>query len=107
MDVTYGKGTYIKEKTLLNGQIILGAHKLFLRTSQGDLPSSYVPLEKIIELRRNGDAINFLIKQTMAYSYQVTIQGARASIKDLTQEIILRRGLKKQFLRNVWVEDPA
>ena len=105
MNVTYGKGSYIQDTTVLRGEIILGDHKLFLKSYQEELTSSYVPLEKIIELRKISDTIELIIKQTSSYSYKVLIRGGPRSIKDLTQEIVSRRGLKKKFLRQIWIEE--
>ncbi len=104
MDVTYGKGVYLEGTTHLEGEIILGDHKLFLKSKDGDLPSSYIPLEKIREVKKITSGFELFVKQTISHSYRAMIRGEAALIKELLKEIVTRRGLTKKFLQQVWFD---
>ena len=107
MDFTYGNGTYLEGTKRIEGRIILGEHKLFLRGEKGDYTQTYIPLEKIFLLKKVSGGIELHVTPTISFQFTAVIRGDKQSIKDLSNELVLRRGLKKRFLRNEWYEQPG
>ena len=103
-DFSYGQGTYHEGDHHLEGKIVLGEHKLYLKGEKGDLATTYIPLEKITRLKLNGNKLTAFVRPSLSYNYVVTLQGEKKLITDLTNEIILRRGLRKKFLVKEWFE---
>lgn len=104
MQVTFGPGTYIEGQINLSGEIILGEHKLYLKSAQGDLTSTYIPMEKIELLKQTARGIELHVRPTISHRYAAVIEGEKSSLSELVREIVDRRGLKKRFLRKEWVE---
>jgi len=106
MEITYGDGFFIEGSTKIEGRIILSEHKLYLKSPTGDLTRTYIPLEKIEWIKCASTAASMQVRPTISYRYVATIQGDRRLIKELVIEIVGRRGFRKKFLRNEWVEVP-
>ena len=104
MEFSYGQGIYIEGEKKLEGQIILGQHKLYLRDANGDLAQTYVPLEKIERVQKTGSHIEVHVRPSTSYRYVALFKGEKKHLSSLVRDIVKRRGLKKQFLKNVWVE---
>lgn len=104
MEFSYGQGNYIEGEKRLQGQIILGEHKLYLRNTDGDLAQSYIPLEKIERIRKTGSGVEVHVRQSTYFRYMALLNGEKKLLSDLVRDIAKRRGLKKQFLKNEWVE---
>ena len=104
MDITYGSGEYITSHQRLKGEIILSDHKLFLRNAGEDLTATYVPLEKIIRLRRQGAFVKLDVRPSLTMIYEAAFSGERRRIQMLVDELVQRRQLKKRFLRNEWFD---
>jgi len=107
MEITYGNGIFLEDKKKFEGTITLSEHKLFLKDSNGDLPQTYVPLEKIERVKYSGGAVDIQVRPTLYLQYVATFKGQRSQIKSLTLELVQRRGLKKKFLRNEWIEEAS
>lgn len=106
MDITYGQGTYLEGSKHLNGQIVLSEHKLYLKNDEGDIAPTFVPLEKIEVVKKSfGGEVKIQVRPSLTVRYTATIKGNRSNINGLVQEIVKRRGLKKKFLKNEWVEE--
>ena len=104
MEFSYGQGNYIEGEKRLQGQIILGEHKLYLRNVDGDLAQSYVPLEKIERIRKTKSGVEIHVRPSTYFRYMALLNGEKKLLSNLILDIVKRRGLKKQFLRNEWVE---
>ncbi len=105
MEFSYGNGIYIEGAKRIEGQIILGEYKLYLRGSRGDLAQTYVPLDKIEKIRRRGKLIEFHVRPSISFQYVAVIQGEKKHLSELLKDIVQRRGLKKKFLCDEWVEE--
>jgi len=105
MEITYGNGVFIEGEKKFEGTIVLSEHKLFLKYSNSDLPQTYVPLEKIERMKLSGGAVDVQVRPTLYLQYVATFKGERSQIKSLTLELVQRRGLRKKFLRNEWIEE--
>lgn len=104
MEFAYGQGIYIEGDKKLEGQIILGEHKLYLKDTAGDLAQTYIPLEKIERIRKTGAGIEILTRPSIYFRYSALLKGQKKHLSDLVRDIVRRRGLKKQFLKNEWIE---
>ena len=104
MEFSYGQGVYIQGNRKLEGQIILGEHKLYLRNSAEDLALTYVPLEKIERIRKTKLGIEVHACLSISNRYVVLLRGEKKYLSDLVRDIAQRRGLKKRFLKKEWVE---
>ncbi len=103
-EINFGKGEFEGFNIHCSGEIILSEHKLFLKDGGNDLTQTYVPLEKIYRIKRNGDKVEFFIQLTVTNKSKGCFKGSRKRIKGLINELVLRRGFKKAFLRNEWSE---
>lgn len=104
MIFSYGDGSYVEGSKKLEGLITLGEHKVYLRTSGEDLTATYVPLEKIDQVRLQGDRVLFHVRPTISSQYVAAFCGQGKRIKELTKDIVKRRGFKKKFLKTEWYE---
>jgi hypothetical protein len=104
MEFSYGQGVYREGERVFRGQIILGQHKLYLKNDAGELPPTFIPMEKIERIRLTSHGAEIHARPSLSYQYQVTISGEPPFIKNLVKDIALRRGFKKKFLKSEWVE---
>ncbi len=104
MEFSYGQGTYIEGEKKLEGQIILGDHKLYLKDANGDLAQTYVPLEKIERIRKTRAGVEVHVRPSTSFRYIAVLNGEKKLLSGLVRDIAKRRGLKKRFLKNEWVE---
>ncbi|MCA9409353.1 MAG: hypothetical protein H6755_04965 [Candidatus Omnitrophica bacterium] len=105
MEITYGQGTYQEKNKKFTGQIILSDHKVFIKTPQEDLPQTFIPLEKIERLKQSSNSVDIQVRLTIMIMYTATITGQKKNISDLVKDIVKRRGLKKKFFKNEWIEE--
>jgi len=104
MEFSYGQGIYIEDNKRIEGQIILSEHKLFLKDKNGDLAKTYIPLEKIERLRKTRQGIELHVRPTLYFRFTALLKGEKKLISELAKDLINKRGLKKQFLKNEWIE---
>ncbi len=107
MQVTYGSGTYAGNNQQFSGTIILGEHKVFLKNQLEELAPTFVPLEKIERVRLKGNQMILTVRPAIMSRFDAVFQGDPRSIRELTLEIVNRRGLKKKWLVQEWFEVPA
>jgi hypothetical protein len=105
MEIIYGPGTYAHAREKYDGTIVLGEHKLFLKGPEGDLPQTYIPLEKIARICNRGKCLDMDVRLTMSLRRDIRLCGQGRAIRDLVQELAVRQGLKKKFLRAEWTGD--
>ena len=104
MEFSYGQGIFIEGEKRFEGQIILGEHKLFLKDANGDLALTYIPLEKIERIGMVKSGAEVHVRPSTYFRYKVLFKGEKKHLSDLVRDIVQRRGLKKQFLKNEWIE---
>ncbi len=104
MEFSYGRGIYVEGSKRMTGTIVLGAHKLFLKGQEGDIISTYIPLDKIAKIEKKSKRLSVFVQLSLAYLYMATIEGEKKYIDELTNDLVKRRQLKKQFLKNEWRE---
>ena len=104
MEFSYGNGEYIEGEKKFAGKIILSEHKLFLKDQSGDIPQTYIPLEKIERLRAVKGGMEVHIRPSLYFQFTALIRGERKLVADLIKDLVKARGLKKQFLRSEWVD---
>jgi len=105
MEFTYEEGRYLEGAKKISGEIILSEHKLYLRDAQGEIAASFVPLEKIIKVKKEKNALKLFVRLSITNDYTAVIEGKASRIKELLKDLIVKRGFKKRFLINEWVED--
>ena len=106
MEFAYGHGQYIENKKNFSGRIILAEHKLYMRGHEGDIPQTYIPLEKITGVSRKNNMLTVNVRPSLYFEYTAHITGEKKHVKELTDDVVQRRGLKKRFLKNEWFEEP-
>ncbi len=104
MEIVYGQGKYLDGASDFEGDIVLSEYKLFLRGAAGDWAQTFIPLEKIKKVRLVGDSMEISVCLSQVSRYTVKIKGENKNIKALAKELAVRRGFKKSFVWNVWVE---
>ena len=104
MEFSYDTGIYIEGDKRIEGQVILSEHKLYLKNSKGELAQTYIPLEKIDRIRKIKLGVEVHVRPSTYFRYMALLKGERKHLSNLVQDIVQRRGLKKQFLKNEWVE---
>ncbi len=104
IEVLYGEGWYIEGDRKISGKIILGETKLYLKNIQGDLPQSFIALEKIVSLKKVKEGILINIRLSLNNSYQAAIIANRSNLRYLLEELVKRLGLKKKFLQSEWIK---
>ncbi|MBZ0165228.1 MAG: hypothetical protein K8I00_00375 [Candidatus Omnitrophica bacterium] len=107
MNVTYGQGAFLQDRMKIPGTIILSDHKIYIKQDGEDLPQTFVPLEKIERIQLSGHVLSIDVRPAIMSRYRAAFEAEKRNITELTHEIVKRRGLKKRFLRNEWVEVPA
>ena len=105
MEFSYGKGIYLEGSKHIEGEIILGDYKLYLRGTKGDLAQTYIPLDKIKRIFKKGKSIHLHVHPSISFQYVAIIQGEKKLMLDLLKDVVQKRGLKKKFLCNEWIEE--
>ncbi len=101
---SYGDGEYIEGTKRIKGQIILSEHKLYLRGPEGDIATTYIPLEKIEKIRKVGNNLEVHVRQSILERYVAALTGEKKHLADLIKDIVERRGLRK---KNFWTQEWA
>lgn len=104
MQFSYGEGEYLKDKERYTGRIVLSQHKVHVRDASGDVASSFVPLEKITAVRLSGNSVQLDVRPSLYFQYVACFRGEKKHMKELAGDIAQRRGMKKKFLKNEWIE---
>ena len=102
MLLTYGRGEYWEGPKHLEGRIVLSEHKLYLTGPQGDMASTYIPLEKIVRIKEARSGVTMWIRPSILERYQIVLKGDRRALSELVQELVTRRALQKKWLSREW-----
>lgn len=104
MIFSYGSGKYIEGSKHFTGEIILSEYKVYLRDKTEDYSQTFIPLDKVVQLKVLGNRLFFFIMLSVSNQYTPVIEGEKKLILELAKDIANRRGFKKKFLKNEWVE---
>lgn len=104
VEFSYGHGKYIEGDKRIEGQIILSENKLYLKDANGDLAQTYIPLEKIERIRKSRQGVEVHVRPSIYTRYVAFLTGEKKYLSELVKDLVQRRGLKKQFLKNEWIE---
>ena len=104
MKVTYGKGFYREGTKRFEGQIILDENKLFLRGSDGDIVSTYLPVEKIVSVKIISKGLEISVRPTLYFQYVTLWLGEKKLLRELVLELVQRRSLRKRVFKKEWGE---
>ena len=72
MEFTYGEGNFSQGSSEYKGQIILSEHKLYIKGPSGEYPQTYVPLEKIVRIKKWSNSAVISVDVSMATKYMVS-----------------------------------
>jgi hypothetical protein len=103
MEYTYGEGYYIEGANRYKGQIVVDEHRLYLRSKEADLATTYIPLEKIKRIKKTWQGIEIQVKLSAVNSFKVLIKGRREQLSKLVKHFVQKLNLRKRFLKNEWV----
>lgn len=104
MEVLYGEGWYVEGDKKISGKIILGENKLYLKSPSGDLPQTYILIEKIVFIEKQKGGIRLGVRLSQTNTYQAFLKGNSVDLRELIEELVKRAGLKKRFLRAQWMK---
>lgn len=104
MSFTYGPGQFIHGDVHAEGEIILSEYKLYLRKDGKELASTYIPLDKMVRMKRDGKVLSVFVKLSVSFNYWAQFIGETSKIKELVKDLAEYRGFKKKFLRDEWEE---
>ena len=107
MLITYGPGEYIEGSRRFKGRIMLSDHKLYLEGPDGDITATYIPLEKIVRVRRTMIGLAVRIRASMVKDSWALLKGPFRSLSDLTRDLVNKRNFKKRFLWPEWFDESA
>jgi len=105
MIFSYGKGEYIEDNKKFDGEIILGEHKLYVRTEEGDIAQTYVALERIERIKQMLTGVQIVVRPSILERYTVIIKGERNRLKELIKDIVDQRGFKKRLFLDEWINE--
>lgn len=104
MQFSYGEGSYAEGDKVYKGQIILSEHKLFIKGPKGDLAQTYIPVEKIIKIKKVFGGMGVYVRPSLTIYYKAFLKGRHQLMGSLVDDIVKRRGFKKRFLKKEWDE---
>ncbi|HSA31146.1 MAG TPA: hypothetical protein P5160_05005 [Candidatus Omnitrophota bacterium] len=105
LSFSYGYGQYEQGTVSIRGMIVLGQHKLFLKGEAGEVPQTYIPLERIYKIRRLWpQGLEIHVRPSQMTEYAARIRVERPLEKDLLKDLARRRNLKRRFLRAEWFD---
>ncbi len=100
--MTFGEVTLERDGRPLRGDLVLTEHKLFLRKGGVDLASTYIPLEKIVGVRRRWGRVTLDVRPSPVTRYTVRIRGTAGRMADLVAALVRRRGLRRKGWFGGW-----
>jgi len=103
ISVSYGEGEYIEGREIFKGKIILNPKKLYLKGPDGDIPSTFIPLDKIERVKKSRTGLEIYVRPTVVMNYTVRLKGNTRNLSELTHDLVKTCDLKKRFLRKEWV----
>jgi len=101
---SYGPGRYLRDGREFTGQIILDAHKLFLKGGQGELSLTFIPLEKIYKVRFFWNRLKVFVRPSSFTQFTAVITGERREMQGLVRDLAQRRGFRRKKFGLEWVD---
>jgi len=102
--LSFGSGDYWEGSQKYGGDVVLSGYKLYLKDGQHDLAKTFIPLEKVVRMKKKGSRIVFDVRPSLMERYTCGINLGRQAASLLIDEILDRRQLKKRLLRAEWVD---
>ena len=100
--MNFGAAVYIEGGRLIEGELILDESRLYIQ-SNNISSSTYIPLDKIILLRKKVNGLEIKVKLSAINSLFVKILISRSAGNKLIKDIVRRLKLKKKFFKSEWV----
>jgi len=100
--MNYGAAKYIEGSRLIEGDLILDETRLYISTDNIS-SSTYIPLDKVILLRKKINGLEIQAKLSAINSLFVRIIISNNSKKRLIKDIVNKQKLKKKFFKSEWV----
>ncbi len=104
MLMAYGQGVFQEGPRCFRGRIVLNDHRLFLQGPDGDLAATYIPMEKVVRVRRTLRGLKVYVRASMVKTYQVLIKGQRRHLGELVRDLVKKRYLTKKFIWPEWYD---
>ena len=102
---SYGRGGYVRAGRLYKGEIVLSAHKLYLKDDHGEIASTFIPLEKIYKMRVVWGGLIIYARPSNFMQFQAKVTGSPQKIWTLACDLGRQRHLRKKFFGLLW-DDP-
>ena len=102
---SYGEGMCIREGHLYTGEIILSTTKLYLKSVDGEMSATFIPLERIYKIRLFLGGFTIYVHQSNFIRFQAKWKGGLKEMWSLAHDLADHRRLKKKFFGLEW-EDP-
>lgn len=101
---SYGEGVYRREGQQYKGEIVLSAHKLYLKDGNGEISPTFVPLEKIYRIKFFFGKLILYVRPSNFMQFTAQLNGSVKNICALKRDLIDQRQLKKKFFGFEWVD---
>ena len=99
--MNFGRVKYIEGKRIIEGELVLDEARLCVAAG-GILTSTYIPLDKIILIRKKFFYVEIQVKFSAINSLFVRIVLPRRAKNRLLGELVSRLNLKKRFFKGEW-----
>jgi len=100
--MNYGPVKYIEGDRFIEGELILDENRLYISLDTVS-SSTYIPLDKVILLRKKFNGVEIQAKLSAINSLFVRIVIANNYKKRLIKDIVNKQKLKKKFFKSEWV----
>jgi len=100
--MNYGPVKYIEGDRFIEGELILDENRLYI-SSDTVSSSTYIPLDKVIFLRKKFNGVEIQAKLSAINSLFVKILIPTNAKNRLIKSIVNKQKLTKKFLRREWV----
>ncbi|MFH1856594.1 MAG: hypothetical protein ABH836_05125 [Candidatus Omnitrophota bacterium] len=105
MEREYAEGFYIESSKKYEGVIAVDGSKLYLKTGQGNLTDTYLPLDKIQKIKKLRRGIEITVKLSAVNGYMAVIRSKKQPLAGLIKYLVNKLNMKKKFLKREWIGD--
>ena len=100
--MNFGEAKYIEGGRLIEGELILDESRLYIQSNSVS-SSTYIPLDKIILLRKKVNGLEIKAKLSAINSLSVKILISGSAGNTLLNNILRRLKLKNKFFKREWI----
>lgn len=94
---SYGQASFCRDGNACHqGQVILSAHKLYLKGDKGDIPDTFIPLEKIYRIRILLGTLTVYVRPSTFMQFTAQFKGSIRHMRLLKKDLVDRRQLRKR-----------